>query len=803
MLREFAQGARQLRARPGFAAAAILSLALGIGVTTAIFTVINAVVLRPLPYADAGRLVWLTQVLKANSTDELTITPDFLDWQRLNHSFTALAGYNPTTRNLTGVAEPVEVRTARASAALLPLLGVQPALGRNFTKLEDSPGHSQVAILTHAFWQQHFGGDPHIIGRPITLDGMDWVVIGVLGPDFVFPGPEAIQAITPLAKDEAAELQRARSVSVIQNVIGRLRPGVSIPQAHAELMVIQAGLPPLGPNFHPQITIRMLPLRDHLFGNARVAGMVLIGAAAFLLLIACANVSNLLLARLAQRDREMAVRIVLGGSRARLIRQLLAESSVLGAAACTLGILLAYGLRVPLLALSPDRLAGFDRLPFDWRVLAFATLAGLSATVLFALAPAFRATEVRLADAIKSGSASVAGGRGRLRMLSAIAAVEIATVLVLSSGAGLMLQSFWKLRYTNLGFQPEHLVAATLSRPARGPRPSAFIDELLARAQAIPGVDGVALSDAGNLPPGVFHATNQFVIEGRPLMANGQRPIARYQTITPAYFGLLHVPLLRGRLLDGRDTENSPNSIVVNQVLVDRYFRGEEPIGHRIRTGPNGSPYYEIVGVVGNVKTSGLDTAPEPAAFYAYRQTTGLTSIGVVMHSALGAGTIANEFRRVVASIDRNQPVATVESMDDRLTQSVARPRFTASLLAAFASLAMLLGLIGVYGVIGCRVRWQMRELAVRQALGAQPGDVVRHVLRQGLVIVAVGAVGGVGGALVLGRTLRSLLYEVPAGDPRTLTAAAALLVAVALAACWIPARRAARIDAAVALREE
>jgi predicted permease len=803
MLREFVHGVRQLRARPGFAAAAILSLALGIGVITAIFTLLNAVVLRPLPYTDAGRLVWLTQVLKASSTDELTITPDFLDWRRLNRSFTGLEGYNPTTRNLTGAGEAVEVRTARASAGLLPLLGVRPMLGRNFTRDEDFPGRNQVAVLTHAFWQQRFGGDPRILGRPIALDGLNYTVTGVLGPDFVFPGPEPIQLITPLAKNEAGELQRGQSVSVIQNVIGRLGPGVTIPRAQQELMAIQAGLPPLGPNFHPKITIRMLPLRDHLFGNARTAGTVLIAAAAFLLLIACANVSNLLLGRLAQRDREMAVRIVLGGSRRRLIGQLLAESWALGLAACGLGVLLAWWLRAPLVALSPDRLAGFDRLPFDWRVLSFALFAGLSSTVLFAVLPAFRATEVRLADAIKSGSTSIAGGRGRLRLLSGIAAAEIATVLILSSGAGLMLESFWKLRYTNLGFQPERLIAATLSRPARGPRSFAFLDRLLARAQALPGIEAVALSDSGNLPPGVFHATNIFVIEGRPPMPTGQRPIARYQTVTPAYFKLLHIPLLRGRLLDDQDREGTPLSIVINQALADRYFRGEDPIGHRLRNGPPSVPYYEIVGVAGNVKTSGLGTAPEPAVYYALPQTAGLTEIGVVMRTPLSAGAIAAEFRRAVAEIDPSQPVAAIESLDTRLTRSVARPRFTAALLAAFAALALLLGLVGVYGVVGCRVRWQMRELAVRQALGAQPGDMVRHVLRQGFAIVGAGTLAGLAGALALGRALRSLLYEVPYNDPRTLAAAAALLAAVALTACWIPARRAARIDAAVALREE
>lgn len=796
-------GVRLLRARPGFAAAAILSLGLGIGVTTAIFTVLNAVVLRPLPYTDAGRLVWLTQVLQWESTDDLTLTPDFLDWRRLNHSFTNLSGYNPTTRVLTGAGEPVEVHTARAMESLLPMLGVQPVLGRNFTREEDSPGHSQVAILTYAFWQQRFGGDPRIVGRPITLDGADYTVTGVLGPGFVFPGPDDVQLITPLAKNEAAELQRGAQISVIQNVIGRLRPGVTMSQASAELTVIQAGLPPAFRNAHPTITLRMLPLRDHLFGDARLAGLVLIAAAAFLLLIACANVSNLLLARLAQRDREMAIRIVLGGSRARLVGQLLAESAALGIAACGFGVLLAFWLRLPLLTFSPYRLVGVERLPFDWRVLAFAAAVGLCATVLFALAPAFRATEVRLADAIKSGAASIAGSRGRLRLLSAIAAAEVATVLVLATGAGLMLESFWKLRYTGLGFNPDHLVAVTLPHAARAARPAAFAEDLIARVQAIPGVDAAAVTDAANLPPGVWHATNNFAVEGRPPLPSGQRPVARYQTVTPGYFGLLHIPLLQGRLLDERDGEETPKAVVVNQVLARRYFANQDPLGHRIRTGGPSQPFYQIVGVVGDVKTSGLDAAPEPAVYYAWRQTGGVADLGLVLRSALPAGSIAGELRRAVAAVDPNQPVAAIAGMNERLSTSAARPRFTAALLASFAARAMLLGLIGVYGVIGCRVRWQVRELAVRQALGARPGDVVRLVLRQGVAIIIAGTAAGVAGALSMGRALRSLLYEVPYHDPRTITAAAAPLAAVALAACWIPARRAARIDPAVALRED
>ncbi len=391
VIRDLAYGARTLRRRPGFTLAAGLSLTLGIGVTTAIFTVLNAVALRPLPYNDADRLLWMTEVLQKNSTDELTITPHFLEWRRQNRTFTALAGYNFQTRNLTGRDEPMELHTAKASATLLPLLGVQPALGRNFTKDEDYKGRDQVALLGPELWEHHFGGDPGIVGHTIVLDGSPFTVVGVLPRGFVFPGPDAVQLITPLGKDEAAELQQMQSI--VFNVIGRLKPGVTPEQARADLTVIQSRLPV--PPFRPTITLKMLPLRDYLFGNAKMAGLVLVAAAGFLLLIACANVSNLFLARLMQRDKELAIRTVLGGSRARLISQLLTESALLGVLACAAGILLAVWIRRPLLALSPYRLSGLEQLPFDGRVLGFAVALGMLTTLLFGLMPAFRATEIR------------------------------------------------------------------------------------------------------------------------------------------------------------------------------------------------------------------------------------------------------------------------------------------------------------------------------------------------------------------------------------------------------------------------
>jgi putative ABC transport system permease protein len=802
LIQDLAYGARTLRRRPGFTIAAGLSLALGIGVTTAIFTVLNAVALRPLPYADADRLLWMTEVLQKNSTDEVTITPHFLEWRRQNQTFTDLAGYNFQTRNLTGRDEPMELRTAKASASLLPLLGVQPALGRNFTKEEDYKGRDQVALLGHELWEQHFGSDPKIVGHAILLDGSPFTVVGVLPRGFVFPGQDLVQLITPLGKDEAAELRQM--ISIIFNVIGRLKPGVTPEQARADLTVIQSRLPV--PPFRPTITLKMLPLRDYLFGNAKMAGLVLVAAAGFLLLIACANVSNLFLAQLMRRDKELAIRTVLGGSRARLISQLLTESALLGVLACAAGIGLAFWMRGPLLALSPYRLSGLERLPFDGRVLGFAIALGILTTLLFGLMPAFRATEIRLAEAIKAGAASVVGGRGSLRVLSMVAAGEIATILILSTGAGLMLQSFWKIRYRNLGFQPERLVIATLE--LSGPRyrektqQFAFIHELLERAQGLPGVQVAAVAASSDLPPGDWHATNTFAIEGQDHPLGGPRPLARFPRVSAGYFGIMGIPLLKGKLLEDSDAENTTPVVVVNRALAHRYFNGENPIGRRIRTGGDG-PWYAIAGIVGDVKTSGLAAAPEPTVYLPYRQTDGLSDISLVMRSPLDAGMIADELRKTVASLDRNQPVASIQAMNDRLTESVSKPRFTTALLCAFAGLAVVLGLIGVYGVMGCRVRWQLRELAVRQALGAQRRDVVWHVLRQGLGIILPGLCLGLAGSIALSRLLSSMLYEVSATDPLTFVAASTVLVGVALLACWIPAMRAARVDPLASLRQD
>ena len=804
LLQDISYGARSLRRQPGFSMAAGFSLALGIGMTTAIFTVLNAVALRPLPYADSERLLWMTQILKKNSTDEVTLTEHFLEWRRQNHSFTDLAGYNYQTRILTGLDEPVQLLSARASASLLPLLGVQPVLGRNFLRQEDYKGRDQVCLLGNALWRERFGGTPKIIGHSIVLDGIPVTIVGVLPPAFYFPGPDPVQLITPLGKDEAAELQH-RVGSVVRNVVGRLRPGVTPVQARADLTVIQSRLPV--PPFLPTITLKMMTLRTHLFGDVKTASIVLLAAAGFLLLIACANVSNLLLARWMQRDRELAIRAALGGSRTRLICQLLIESALFGLLACGAGIILAFWVRRALFVLSPIRVSGLQYLPFDGRVLGFSVALGMLTILLFGVVPAFRVTKIRLAEAIKLGEATVGSGRRSLRVLSMMAAMEIATSLVLSTGAGLMLQSFWKLRYANLGFQPDRLVVATLN--LSGPqyrdqeRRSAFIQTLLEHTESLPGVELAAVTGAGEIPPGDFHATNTFAIEGHEQPLGGLRPIARYPVVSRAFFTIMGIPLLQGRLLQESDGEAAPLVAVVNRVLVRRYFDGANPIGKRIRTGGDDRPWRTIVGVAGDVKTSGLAAEAEPTIYLSHRQADTPAEIGVVMRSPLDLGSVATEFRKTVAGLDPNQPVASVQGMGNRLSESVSGPRFTTVLLFTFAFVAVVLGLIGVYGVIAYSVARRTHEIGIRMALGAERQDIMRLVMLRGGSLVALGTILGVAGALVLTRFLSSLLYGVKPTDPMTFAAVSLLLIGVAVVAIYVPARRATKVDPMVALRYE
>ena len=788
---------RQFRKSPGFAAIAVLALALGIGANTAVFSVVDAVLLRPLAYLESNRLVEVVEIFTRNTADEVTLTPDFLDWRAQNHVFSGMAGFTDFSRTLTGLAEPLQLRTVKASADLLSILKVQPFLGRNFLSSEDRAGHDQVAILSYGLWEHSFGGKRDIIGRSITLDDKPLTVVGVLPRDFRFP-TEAIDLMTPLAKNEEEEMKRGTGMTIIRHVIARLKPGVSLAQARAEMEVIESRLP--RPSINMQLSVHVVPLQEYLVGNARTTLVTLLCAVGFLLLMACANVANLLLSRLVSRQREIAVRAALGASRARLAGQLLVESLTLGLLGCAGGLILAFWTRGFLERVITGSVTGFERLPMDLRVLAFAVAAALASTLIFGLAPALVGMEASIASALNSDGRSFTGGARRQFWLNGLASAQMAIAIVLLTGGGLMLQSFWKMRYRDLGFQPDHLLSAEFnlsrSRYPAGPRQIAFLNQLLEKARGLPGVWDAAI---GVLPPGSGHATNGFGIEERTFPP-GQFPIARQFAVSPAYLRDLGVPILRGRNLAESDTTGANPVALVNETFARRFFPGEDVLGRHIRSTRN-DPWSTIVGLVADVKTAGLAAAPEPVIYFPYQQAA--PDPVLVIRTALDPAVVAPELRKRVAQLDPLLAVASVETMEQHLTESVARPRLATILLSSFAGLGLLVAAVGLYGVMSFLVRWRLREIGIRLAIGAQPGDVMSMVLIRSLRVVLVGAAVGMGCAVWLNRLIEGLLYGVSPADPLTFGGAAAFLCLVGLAASYIPARQAARVDPVATLRAE
>jgi putative ABC transport system permease protein len=787
---------RALRKAPGFTAVAVSVLALGVGANTAMFSVIDALLLRPLPYADAERLVWIGESIRGTTTDEVTLTPDFLDWRGQNGLFTGMAAFNFFTRTLTGAGDPVPLRTVKASADLLPLLEVQPMLGRNFARSEDERGRDSVAILSYGLWQRSFGGAKEIIGRPITLDDQVFTVVGVLPREFHFPAPEPVDLLTPLGKNETTELKRAGGITIVHDVIARLKPGVTLDQAGAGMAVIQSRIAP--PSFlsTARITVRVLPLRERLVGNVRATLFALLCAVGFLLLMACANVANLLLGRAVSRQREMAIRAALGASRQRLAQQLFAESLLLAALGCAGGLILAFWTRSILLSLVPKGVPGLEALPLDFRVLAFAVMSACLSALIFGLAPALAAAGAPILPSLSLDGRAVSGGTRRQLWLSLLASAQMAIGIMLLTGGGLMLQSFWNLRYRNLGFQSDHLLTARVqlnrSRYSVGAKQIAYLDALLENAANLAGVEGAA---AGNLPPGDGHATNGFGIEGRP----PQRTlIARKYAVSAAYFRLLGIQILEGRGFLESDSASSNHIALISETLARRYFPGESPIGKRIRS-ERIDPWRTIVGIVRDVKTAGLASAPEPVMYFPYRQTEAIglgEDVDILVRTALNPLAIAPELRKLA-------PLSEMRTLDQRLTESVARPRLATVLLGCFAALGLMLATVGLYGVMSFRVRWKFREIGIRLAIGAQPSDVRRMILMQSLKVILAGVAVGMLGALALNRLIGSLLYGVSPTDPLTFVCAIGILILVGLAASLHPARQASKIDPMLSLRME
>ena len=795
-------GWRMLRAKPGFTAVAVTALALGIGANSAIFSVVNAVLLRPLPYPEPGQLamVWLDN-RRQGVRDDITSYPNFSDWRDQNQVFQGMAGVADWRMSLTGAGEPEELHGASVSANFFALMGVNPAAGRGFTAEEEEPGREQVVVLGHGLWQRRFGGEPGVVGRDLILSGRSYQVVGVMPQGFQFPARAELWS--PLAPNP--RLKAARGAFWLP-VVGRLKPGVTRERAQAEMDVIARRLEEQYPNINGGYGINVVALHEQTVGKIRPALLVLLGAVAFVLLIACANVANLLLARAAARQKEIAIRTALGAGRWRLVRQLLTESVMLALAGGALGLLLAIWGIDTLRALSPTNIPRLDQLGIDRHVLLFTLAVSVVTGLVFGLAPTVQAWRATLNETLKEGGRGAAAGAGGQRTRRLLVVLEMAVTLLLLIGAGLMIRSFWRLQQVDPGFNPERLLTLRLSLPRskypEGLNVVAFYEQLQERLSALPGVQSVGATTSvlmDNLPN-----SSGFSIEGRPREPEAQRLELPFDSVTPTYFRSMGIPLLSGRTITPQDVADGPQVALVNEAVVRRYFPNEDPLGKRFKFGDpeDQAPWITIVGVVKDVRRQGLDTAARIASYLPHRQRPA-RSLEVVIRAAGEPLALAGAARDTIRSLDRDLPITNLRTMSDVLSETSAQRRFNMLLLGLFAGVALLLAAVGIYGVMAYAVTQRTHEIGIRMALGARPRDVLSLVLKQGLGLALAGVALGLGGAFALTRLMASLLYEVSATDPLTFAAVALLLVGVASLASYLPARRATKVDPMIALRYE
>ena len=786
-------GARMLLKQPGFSLIAMLTLALGIGANTAMFSVVNAVLLRPVPFPEPERLMLLVDgKAPANFAGA-----DVRDLALQNRSFAQLGAYTIATFNLAGGSVPEHVNGARVSAGLLPTLGVQPLYGRNLTAEEDREGGAKVVLLGHGVWQRQFGADPNVVGRAISLDEQSYTVIGVLPPGLNFPSDKEL--FVPLALS-ARDLTSYFTPFFI-TLTARLMPGVTRPQADAELAtIIKPG--EKGPRFQ---RLRVMGLQEALLGDARTMMLVLLGAVGFVVLIACANLANLLLTAAARRQKEIAVRLSLGASRNRVVRQFLTESLLLAGLGGVAGLLLASGGMTLINALLPSTIPRNGEIGVDGRVLAFTCALTVLAGLLFGTLPALRASQTALTEALKAGSPTLGGSFGAHRLRALLVVSQVALTVVLLTGAGLLIKSFVRLQQTRLGFRPERLLTARISLPRSAystpQQRLSFADRLLEETRKQPGMQEAALTSflpfaTGNHMFGIL-MNGQKIEERRPGM-----PMANLRAVSPDYFRVLGIPLRTGREFSGADHERAPLVAVINETMAKRYWPNANPIGQRINETIDERNWREIVGIVGSVQHLARGEEPKPEMFVPLSQAPP-TNLNVAVRTQVEQASFEATLRRSVTAIDANLPVFEVRTMEERLFESVAQPRFRTVLLGVFAALALLMAVVGLYAVMAVSVAQRTHELGIRIALGAQRRDVIGLVLRQGIKLVSLGIVIGLAGAWALTRVLATLLYEVKPTDPLTFVTVPVLLIAVAILACWLPARQAASVDPLTALRNE
>jgi len=816
LLQNVRYGVRMLVKNPGFAAVAVLCLALGIGATTAIFSVVNAVLLRPLPYAHPERLLRIFTEFPTFPNGGLrhfwVSEPEYLDLKRDISSFDGIEVWNNAGVNLAANAEPVRATASFVSGGMLPLLGVSPILGRALSVEDDRPGVPRNAVLSFGLWQRAYGADRNILGRDIRLNGNPCTVVGVMPAGFAFPPGELDppELWVPIQIDPAHA--RGRGGHYL-NLLGRLRSGVSFAQAHGEVAgyVRHPAVPPGGGvhGFDPKNhTIVLAGFQDEVVRTVRRAMLVLLGAVAFVLLIACVNVANLLLARSEARRREIAVRAAIGAGLGRLLRQFIVEGILLSLAGAALGLLLAFGGLRLLVATNAGSIPRISEISIDWQVLVFTLVVSVATGIVFGLAPVIHTRPGKLHDILKSAVGRATGSAAANRFRVALVTSELALALMLLIGAGLMVKAFWKLQQVNAGIDPDHVLTMRLSLPTTAYRDSSsligFWQSLTSRVAALPGVVSVAIGNG--LPPDRPINANDTPIEGFvPVPGGPMANIDYWNFIGGRYTDTMGARLIEGRFPGENDGPNSPPVVAVNETMARMYWPRESAIGHRVKVYANSNdpPWSTIVGVVADVKNGGLDRTTGTELYIPYAQAGGIRQAYLLVRTHSDPMSVVSAVRGEIRALDRALPISQLRSMVDVMSSARARPRFLTLLLTLFSALSLILAALGIYGVISYSVTQRTNEIGIRMALGAQSGDVLRLIGRSGIRIALAGAALGAAGAFALTRALSGLLFGVSSLDVATFALMAATLIAVTLVACYIPARRAARVDPLVALRYE
>jgi putative ABC transport system permease protein len=800
MIKDLRYAVRTLLKRPGFLLVALATLSLGIGGTTAMFTIVNSVLLRPLQFREPERLVFMDGLNPhLGITDGSTSIPDVVEWQQQAQSFEQLAGFFTWGALVTTGDETERVRAADVSPEFFPLLGTAPVSGRTFAPADAQADSEPVTVISYGLWQRHYGGAADVVGRKIPLSGSMFTVVGIMPAGFSYPGDAELWTVLPLdVKGQARDNRFLR-------VIGRLKPGVSIAQAQAELDTISQRLGQSYGETNSGWGVHLTGLHDRLVGELRPALYMLFGAVAFVLLIACANVANLLLARAAYRQKEIAVRTALGASRWRVVKQLLSESLLLSVVSGVIGLVLSVWLVKLLIAISPPNSPRFNEITINWQVFAFAFGLTILAGLLFGLVPALQTSRTDLNETLKESGRTGAPGASRNRIGGLLIVSEVALSFVLLAGAGLLIKSFMHLREVNPGFAADNVLAVRMTLPPgkykQGEPRSQIFHQLVDNVKTVPGVQDAGAILSLPLSGDTFNLGRGVLLEGRPAVAE-EATSAAHLTVTPSYFRTLNIPLKEGRLFTDHDNAESPKVVIVNETMARKLWPGESPVGRRFSIWRDEKFSREVVGVVGDTKMS-LDKEVEQQMYVPYAQDAVWGSMSLVVRTNGAPAAVAGAVRQAIKSVDQGVATYNLKTLNDVVSVSAAPRRVPMLLLSAFAGIAMLLAMIGIYGITSYYVTQRTREIGVRMALGAQIADVLKLVLRRAMVLAVIGVAVGVAGAFVMTRYLEALLFGVKPIDVITFVAVAVGLIVVALVACLIPARRAAKVDPLIALRYE